>query len=117
MQTGSQSRPFNESLRVQELSDKSGHAQNRQPWRSTMETSEMRIPTFVLEDRLFMRRLERNINEELERLNKLVAEQVELLQMRKELMAEVNAAVMLRWKNEVDAIPELECSTREEANQ
>lgn len=82
-----------------------------------METSEMRIPTFVLEDRLFMRRLERNINEELERLNKLVAEQVELLQMRKELMAEVNAAVMLRWKNEVDAIPELECSTREEANQ
>ena len=70
--------------------------------------------TSVLEDQLFRRRLQRNLNDELERLNRLLAEQVELLQKRKELFAEVNAAVMLRWEIEEDSRPESANSDAEE---
>ncbi len=82
-----------------------------------METSERRVPTFVLEGLLFQRRLQRNLNTELERLNNLLAEQVELLQKRKELLAEVNAAVMLRWKDEDGASAESADSDTEEPGQ
>jgi hypothetical protein len=65
-----------------------------------METSEKKIPTFVFEDLLFRRRLERNLNDEFERLNRLLAEQVELLQERKALMTEVREAAQGRWEEE-----------------
>ena len=82
-----------------------------------MAGNEREIPKYVFEDLLFRRRLERNLNTELESLNKPLTEQVELLQKRNEVFAEVNAAVMLRWSNEEDAMPELENPTTEEAGQ
>lgn len=82
-----------------------------------MAVNEREIPKYVFEDLLFRRRLERNLNTELESLNKPLTEQVELLQKRNEVFAEVNAAVMLRWSNEEDAMPELENPTTEEAGQ
>jgi len=65
-----------------------------------MEMSEKSIPTFVLEDLLFQRRLQRNLNTELERLNDLLAEQNRLLQERKALMVEAHEAVQQRWNDE-----------------
>ena len=65
-----------------------------------METSEKKIPVFVLEDRLFQGRLERTLNAELEKTNTLLAEQVRFLQERKGLMAEVHSAVQQRWQDE-----------------
>lgn len=82
-----------------------------------MAVNEREIPKYVFEDLLLRRRLERNLNTELESLNRLLTEQVELLQKRKELCAEVNAAVMLRWRNEEDAMPESENPTTEEVGQ
>ncbi len=79
-----------------------------------MEASEREIPQYIFEDILFRRRLERNLNDEHERLNKLLAEQVELLQKRKELMADVHAAVLQRWQNEDGAGPESAESATEE---
>ena len=68
-----------------------------------METSEKTIPAFVLEDLLFQRRLQRTLNAELEKTNLLLASQVGLLQERKELLAEVHAAVQERWQDEQQA--------------
>jgi hypothetical protein len=65
-----------------------------------METNEKRIPNFALEDLLFQRRLQRNLNAEQEKLNALLAEHVRLLAIRKQLMADVHASVQQRWKNE-----------------
>jgi hypothetical protein len=82
-----------------------------------METTEAKIPNYVFEDLLFHRRLQRNINDELGRLNRLLEEQVELLQKRKELMVEVDAAVMLHWRSESNTLPESENSNTEDASQ
>jgi hypothetical protein len=68
-----------------------------------METPEKKIPNYVFEDLLFQRRLERTLNAELEKTNTLLAEQVRLLEERKELMAEVHAAVQQRREGEEDA--------------
>lgn len=65
-----------------------------------MEATEKTIPNFVFEDLLFQRRLQRNLNTELERLNNLLAEQMKLLTARKQLMAEVHEAVQKRWETE-----------------
>ena len=70
-----------------------------------METTEKKIPNFVLEDRLFARQLQRNLNDELERLYHLLTEQVRLLQEREALMSKVHAAVQQRWKDEENAEP------------
>ena len=72
-----------------------------------METNEKRIPTFVFEDLLFARRLQRNLNAEQERLNALLAEHVRLLAIRKQLMADVHASVQQRWKDEEAAEPDI----------
>jgi len=69
-----------------------------------METTETKIPNYIFEDLLFQRRLQRNLNTELERLNTLLAVQVRLLQERKQLMAEVHDAVQQRWKDEEQSI-------------
>ena len=68
-----------------------------------METTEKNIPNYVFEDLLFQRRLQRNLNTELERLNRLLAEQVELLQKREVASAQIYATVMLRWESEVES--------------
>ena len=68
-----------------------------------METTEMKIPTYVLEDRLFQRLLHRNLNDELERLHHLLTEQVRLLKERDALMSNVHAAVQERWQKEEPA--------------
>ena len=81
-----------------------------------MEPSDKKIPNFVLEDLLFQRRLERDLSDELERLNRLLAEQVELLQTRKELLCEVHAAVLQRSTDEDDAVQESANSTTEETS-
>jgi hypothetical protein len=65
-----------------------------------METNEIRIANVVFEDRLFLRRLERTLNAELERTNTLLAEQIKLLNARKQLLAEVLKAVEQRWQTE-----------------
>jgi hypothetical protein len=65
-----------------------------------METTEKKIPNYVFEDLLFQRRLQRNLNAELEKLNTLLAEQNRFLQERMALMAEVHAAVQKRWEDE-----------------
>lgn len=65
-----------------------------------METTEKKIPNYVFEDLLFQRRLQRNLNDELERLNRLLAEQVELLQKREVAAAKIYATLMLRWECE-----------------
>jgi hypothetical protein len=62
-----------------------------------METTEQKIPNYVLEDLLFQRRLHRTLNAEQEKLNALLAEHVRLLAERRALMAEVHAAVQQRW--------------------
>jgi hypothetical protein len=81
-----------------------------------METTEKKIPNYVFEDLLFRRRLERNLNDELERLNKLLAEQVELLRQRKELLCDVHGAVLERWKEEENQSAEIaEVPVSEEA--
>jgi hypothetical protein len=70
-----------------------------------METTEKKIPNYVFEDLLFQRRLQRNLNAELEKLNTLLAGQVRMLEERKELMAEVHAAEKKRWTNEEQSTP------------
>lgn len=65
-----------------------------------METSEVRIANVVFEDRLFLRRLERTLNAELERTNNLLVEQVKLLEVRKQLLGDVLDAVQQRWQTE-----------------
>ena len=72
-----------------------------------METNEREIPWYLFEDLLFERRLQRNLNDELERLNNLLVEQVRLLEERKALMANVHAAVQQRWKDEEEATSNL----------
>jgi hypothetical protein len=65
-----------------------------------MEMTERKTPTYVLEDLLFQRRLERTLNAELEKTNALLAVQARLLQERRALMAEVHDCVQQRWKDE-----------------
>jgi hypothetical protein len=69
-----------------------------------METTEKNIPNYVFEDLLFQRRLQRDLNTELERLNKLLAEQVELLQKREVASAKIYATLMLRWESEEESV-------------
>lgn len=68
-----------------------------------METPEKRIPVYALEDLLFQRRLQRNLNTEQERLNALLVEHIRLLQERKQLLAEVHEAVQQRWLAEEES--------------
>lgn len=79
-----------------------------------METSENKIPNYVFEDLLFERRLQRNLREELERLNRLLAEQVELFQRRKELLADIHDGVQRRWRTEEEAVQNATNSVTEE---
>lgn len=72
--------------------------------------------TSVLEDLLFRRRLERNLNSELERLHNLLVEQVRLLRERDALMSTAHAAVEQRW-NEENAEPSAQSATATEENQ
>ena len=65
-----------------------------------METTEKKIPKCVFEDRLFERRLQRDLNAELERLYHLLTEQVRLLREREALMSGVQAAVQQRRTEE-----------------
>lgn len=65
-----------------------------------METNKKKIPNYVFEDLLFRRRLQRSLNDELERLSHLLTEQVRLLQERDALMSNVHAAVLERWQRE-----------------
>lgn len=81
-----------------------------------METPKKKIPNFVFEDLLFQRRLHRNLNDELERFNHLLTEQVRLLQERDALMAKVQAAVQVRWQNEEAAVAVPTQATEGEAN-
>ena len=69
-----------------------------------METSEKAIPNYIYEDLLFERRLQRNLSDELERLNKLLSEQIRLLEERKALMVEVREAVQQRWTDEEQSV-------------
>jgi hypothetical protein len=68
-----------------------------------MGTTEKKIPNYVFEDLLFQRRLQRNLNTELERLNRLLAEQVELLQKREVASSQIYATLMLRWGSEEES--------------
>jgi hypothetical protein len=70
-----------------------------------METTEQKIPNYVLEDLLFQRRLHRTLNAEQEKLNALLAEHVRLLAERRALMAEVREAVQQRWDTEGAVAP------------
>jgi hypothetical protein len=81
-----------------------------------METIEKKIPNYVFEDLLFRRRLQRNLNDELTRLNNLLSEQIKLLQERKALMAEVHEAVQQRWEEEVEAASNIHSATEAEEN-
>lgn len=81
-----------------------------------METTEKRISTYVLEDRLFARRLHRNLNDELERLHHLLTEQVRLLKERDALMSKVHAAVQRRWDTEEAAASEIHLAPETEEN-
>jgi hypothetical protein len=65
-----------------------------------METSEKKIPDYIYEDLLFKRRLERSLNDELERLSNLLVGQVRLLKEREALMSKIHAAVEKRWEEE-----------------
>jgi hypothetical protein len=58
------------------------------------------IPNYVFEDFLFQQRLQRDLNKELEHLNRLLAQQVRLLHERRALMTEIHEAVEQRWKDE-----------------
>jgi hypothetical protein len=69
-----------------------------------METTEKKIPNYIFEDLLFQRRLQRNLNAELEKLNTLLAEQVKLLDERKQLLAEVHEAVQQRLEDEEHSV-------------
>lgn len=81
-----------------------------------METTEKRIPTYVFEDRLFARRLHRNLNDELERLHHLLTEQVRLLKERDALMSKVHTAVEKRWEKEEAASVIVQTELTEEAH-
>jgi hypothetical protein len=65
-----------------------------------METTEKKIPTYVYEDLLFRRRLQRSLNAEYEKLSVLLVEQVRLLKERDALMDGIHAAVKQRWEEE-----------------
>ena len=65
-----------------------------------METTEKKIPNYIFEDMLFRRRLQRSLNDELERLYKLLVEQVRLLKERDDLMSKIHAAVEHRCEEE-----------------
>ena len=60
-----------------------------------METTEKKIPTYVYEDLLFRRRLQRSLNAEYEKLSALLVEQVRLLKERDALMDGVHESVNL----------------------
>jgi uncharacterized damage-inducible protein DinB len=84
-----------------------------------METTERKIPNYVFEDCLFARRLERTLNAELEKLNAMLAGQVKLLEERKQLLAEIHAAVQQRWQDEeqsrlIDSAEQVEGEARDE---
>ena len=82
-----------------------------------MDTTEKKIPNYVFENRLFARRLQRNLNDEFERLNRLLAEQVKLLEEREALMSKVHAAVEQRWTDEEPALVAVRTErTEEETN-
>jgi hypothetical protein len=65
-----------------------------------METTKKKIPSYIFEDLLFRRRLERDLGDVLQRLYNLLVEQVRLLKVREALMANVQAAVQHRWEEE-----------------
>jgi hypothetical protein len=81
-----------------------------------METTEKNIPNYVFEDRLFARRLQRNLNDELERLHHLLTEQVRLLKERDALMSKVHAAVQQRWEEEDKAESNIHSAPETEEN-
>ena len=68
-----------------------------------METTEKKIPTYVYEDLLFRRRLQRSLNAEYEKLSALLVEQVRLLKERDALMDGVHESVNQRWRDEEEA--------------
>lgn len=70
--------------------------------------------TSLLEDLLFRRRLQRNLNSELERLNGLLVEQIRLLQERKALMAEAHDAIQKCWREQEDAEPSVQSTAEED---
>jgi len=78
-------------------------AHNHLPRRSPMETTEKKIPTYVYEDLLFRRRLQRSLNAEYEKLSALLVEQVRLLKERDALMDGVHESVNQRWRDEEEA--------------
>ena len=63
-------------------------------------TDNNEVTTSILEDLLFQRRLQRNLNSELERLYHLLVEQVRLLREREALTSGVQAAVQQRRTEE-----------------
>jgi hypothetical protein len=68
-----------------------------------METTEKKIPTYVYEDLLFRRRLQRSLNAEYEKLSALLVEQFRLLKERDALMDGVHESVNQRWRDEEEA--------------
>src|ERR1017187_7935673 len=88
----------NELRQASELHGEWGRVHKRiwKERRSAMDANERQIPRYVLEDLLFERRLQRNLSSELERVNNLLAEQIKLLEHRKELLSDVHEAVQRR---------------------
>jgi hypothetical protein len=76
-----------------------------------MEKTEQKIPNYIFEDLLFRRRLERSLNDELERLYNLLTEQVRLLREREALIGKVHAAVQQRWEEEEKAESNIHSAT------
>lgn len=79
-----------------------------------METTKWKIPNYVFEDLLFRRRLQHNLNDELERLHDLLVEQVRLLKERDALMSKVHAAVQQRWEKDEPASVAIQTERTEE---
>lgn len=70
-------------------------------------TSDREIPKYVFEVQLFQRRLASTLRIEQERVNKLLREQVELLERRKELLCDLHGAVLDQWNEEENRAPEI----------
>ena len=80
-----------------------------------MKETKKKIPNYVFEDLLFQRRLQQNLNDELERLHDLLVEEVRLLKERDALMSKVHAAVQERWEKE-EAASNIHSAPEAEAN-
>ena len=70
-------------------------------------SSDGQIPKYVFEVQLFQRRLASTLRIEQERVNKLLREQIELLERRKELLCDLHRAVLDQWNEELNPAPEL----------